>query len=211
MILWEGWDPRTEQNSILLFILLYYFSIIYIAPGHTRPHFGQTPASYSLYKYSWRWRERQRRRKWYKGLKQKWVTFCIEGPIMTYYFTRCNPLPPWDTHPAKDPVEKESALPEGCGKHRIWSLNNLFLRRYPRKVAFVQGSVKTSFQGSIHVCESHQVLGFLHYRQHRQYITKTFTVTLYYMCLTKQLKLFEYQSPIHTGIYKRYCSNWKGF
>ena len=62
----------------------------------------------------------------------------------------------------------------------------------------MQGSVKTSFQGGIHICESHQILGFLYKRQHMQYIT--FTVTFYYTCLMDSVavrtpeELFGYQS-----------------
>lgn len=79
--------------------------------------------------------------------------------------------------PTQAPITKGVCLPERCGKHSIWRLNNLFLWCYPWKVTFMQGSIKTSFQGSIHICESHQILGLLCNRQHKQCFTKTFTVT----------------------------------
>lgn len=78
--------------------------------------------------------------------------------------------------PTQALIRKGVCLPERCGKHSIWSLNNLFLWCYPWKVTFMQGSIKTSFQGSIHICESHQILGLL-CNKHKQCFTKTFTVT----------------------------------
>lgn len=77
--------------------------------------------------------------------------------------------------PTQALITKGVCLPERCGKHSIWSLNNLFLWCYPWKVTFMQGSIETSFQGSIHICESHQILGLLWNRQHKQGFTKTFT------------------------------------